>query len=284
MSGDKQLFAPVPLRAMAMDLSGLQLRVLICVAAHDRLSLVKGKGQGCRASNKRMSAMVGCHFSRLCSALSQLVDLDLLAREKPYGDKRMTVYRVIYTDEDRLLFGNVSPAEVKEPENGTIAEGETHEAGEIGCQTASDPAEIGCRDFPDFPGFPPEPHSQYIPLNGGRDSVETGEYNSSEEARFTARHAVEELVGCGEQKRLKAGRSRMRLAENVGAQLAMLERALNDGSNLNKLDWYDWIGEHAVCHENPALNGQAMRLADTLVDSMDEDEYRQWQTRYGVAA
>lgn len=89
---------------MGADLSGLQLRVLACVAAHDRMSLLKEKGQGCRASNERMSQLVNCSYARICSTLSELVDLAYLRREK-FG--RHTVYRVIYSDGDRLLFSNV---------------------------------------------------------------------------------------------------------------------------------------------------------------------------------
>jgi hypothetical protein len=76
----------------------------------------------------------------------------------------------------------------------------------------------------------------------------------------------------------------MEFPENVGAQMAKLERALRDGDPVNKLDWYEWLGEHAICHENPSLGGQAMRLADMLVDAMDEAEHQQWQDRYGPAS
>jgi hypothetical protein len=264
-AADKQLFAPVPLRAMALDLSGLQLRVTICVASHDRLSLVTGKGQGCRASNERMAQMVGCNYSNLCSTLTSLVELEILQKEK-LG--RHTVYRVIYTDDDRLLFSNLSRPL-------------------IGCQAASDDPSIGCRDVPEYPDFPPENDSQYIPLNGGRDSVETGEENSSEDARLTSRREVDKILkGLRAEKdsRPKGRLSRTEFAENVGGQMAWLERALNDGEPINKLDWYEWLGDHAVCHENRSLGGQAMRLAELLVEAMDETEHQQWQDRYGPAS
>lgn len=103
----KQLFAPVPLRAMAMDVSGLEMRILTCVAAHDRMSLVVGKGQGCSASNQRMQQMIGCSYAALCKSLSVLVDAGLLRRELR---GRRTIYRVLYTADDMLLFSNASAA------------------------------------------------------------------------------------------------------------------------------------------------------------------------------
>lgn len=156
MAGEKSLFAPVPLRAMTADLSGLQLRVLICVAAHDRMSLAKGKGQGCRASNARMTSMVGCSYGKLCTSLSQLVTAGMLQRE-PLG--RHTVYRVIYSDADKCLFGNTTPRAT--------------------CDQTDIPDDATCdRQFPETPGNAPENPSQYIPLNGGIDLEESREINS----------------------------------------------------------------------------------------------------------
>jgi hypothetical protein len=148
MAFTKPLFAPIPLRAMSLELSGLLLRVLICVAAHDRMSLVKRTGQGCRASKKRMTQMVGCSFARLCWALPQLVALGLLAREKV---GRQTVYRVVYNDEDMLLFRNVSPPNVT---SDRVAKHIT----------------TGCPIQPSSHTESTANYQQYIPLNGRRES------------------------------------------------------------------------------------------------------------------
>jgi hypothetical protein len=151
MPGEKQLFAPLPLRAMRADLSGLQMSVLTCVAAHDRLSLVKGKGQGCRASNERMREMIGCSYGKLCAALSDLTELGFLQREK-LG--RHTIYRVTYTDEDRCLFG--------------------HTTVKATCDRSVQKSAVTCdQHTSENVSFPPESGSQYIPLNGVRDFVET---------------------------------------------------------------------------------------------------------------
>ena len=254
VAGEKQLFAPAPLRTIAMNLSGLQFRVLLCVCAHDRLSLVTGKGQGCRASNERMRRMIGCNYSRLCSTLTHLVELGLLEREN-LG--RHTVYRVVYTEEDRLLFSNMT-------------------APSIGCQTVSDVGSISCRHFPESGANAPKTPSQYIPLNGRNRFSETGEDSSSEDARFAARHAlggIQDLGIGGGKIRHKAGLPKTEFADNAGGQLARLERAISAGEVIDRLAWYHRL-EGIIGDEDPANSGRASRLADRLVDGMTDAEYR----------
>jgi hypothetical protein len=141
---------------MAVELSGLQMRVLTCVAAHDRMSLAKGKGQGCRASNDRMREMIGCSYGKLCASLGELEKAGLLQREK-LG--RHTIYRVIYNDDDICLFGHTKGA----------AKGD---------HAVQQPNAIGDHEYSETRGNADENTPQYIPLNGGRDFVETRERNS----------------------------------------------------------------------------------------------------------
>jgi hypothetical protein len=241
MAGEKQLFSPMPLRAMAEDLSGLELRVLMCVAAHDRLSLATGKGQGCRASNIRMAEMIGCNFSRLCSTLTGLRDRGYLRQEK-LG--RHTVYRVIYTEADRLLFSNITR---RNPLLDRLPNG-----GVTGCQHTSENDENQ-----------PENGSQYIPLNGGIDSEESGENSSAEAARFAARVLP-----------------KMEFADNAGAQMARLERALSVGQVVDRFAWLQYL-EDQIGDENPSNSGRASRLCERVIEGMSEDEYAQWGLTHG---
>ena len=67
MGKDKwQTFAPLPARAMADEaLAALDIRVLACLAAHDRFG---ANGIGCYASHLRLSGLVKCHLKSLaCS-------------------------------------------------------------------------------------------------------------------------------------------------------------------------------------------------------------------------
>jgi hypothetical protein len=245
MGADKALFAPMPLRAMAADLSGLQLRALLCVAAHDRMSLIVGKGQGCRASNERMSQMLNCSYARICSTLSELVELEYLQREK---SGRHTVYRVLYSDLDRLLFGNLlGRAKV--------------------ALSASSQRPIGCRVDARTSENPPKTASQYIPLNGGIDLEESREESSVETARFAARLS----------KRILSRAS-------VGAELATIERDLKANKPLNRIELVDWIGNDLLSHPyDETIRGWATRLADDLIETMTPDEHATWLASAGAS-
>lgn len=198
----RRLFAPVPLRSMAMKMSGLHYRVLICVASHDRMSIVTGKGQGCRAGNLRMMQMVDCSFARLCSTLSILVDLGLLAREQ-HG--RHTNYRVIYSDEDELLFSNVSDHS-------------------IGCRTKSSAGSTCSHLKSSSGGKLRKKTPQYIPLNDRINREETAGESSAEDRCFATRTT-----------------SRMAFASDAGGKLARLERALSVGEVIEDLGWYEYV-------------------------------------------
>lgn len=234
-TADKQLFAPMPLRAMAADLSGLQLRVLLCVASHDRMSLVTGKGQGCRASNDRMKDMIGCSYGKLCAALSDLVGAGLLQREKL---ARHTVYRVIYSDDDRCLFGHTSRAATCD-------------------QTVQSDAATCDHDFSEARGNQPEMASQYIPLNGGKHSVETGEENTLK---------VRDAIASRELGRKALHRD----GEPLGETLAKFERNWkSDWTQYsgNIADWLTWLrdqSEFAFDNDDSALGYRAQRLAETV--------------------
>jgi hypothetical protein len=67
----------------------------------------------------------------------------------------------------------------------------------------------------------------------------------------------------------------MEFADNAGAQMARLERALSVGQVVDRLAWYQYL-EGVINDENPSNSGRAVRLADQLVEGMDPDEYRAW--------
>lgn len=174
----KRLFAAIPLRAMATDLSGLHLRILVCVAIHDRMSLVTGKGQGCRASNRRMAEMVGCNYNNLCLALMELVALGFLVREERPRIGRLgreTVYQVVYSDADRALFDLASKSR---PTRRKASKFGPDQLAKRLVDDAEPTRPIGqnqlAQGIPETGENPPKPDEQYIPLNGeGINSVET---------------------------------------------------------------------------------------------------------------
>lgn len=180
--------------------------------------------------------MVGCSFARLCSTLSELCDLGFLQREK-LG--RHTVYRVIYTDEDRLLFGNTSGRS-------------------IGCRSGNETGITGCQHSSRNGAKPPETASQYIPLNGGIDSDESGEKNSSEEARFA-----------------RGSAGRVAFDDNAGAQMSRFERQWKESPYSFDIDslqkWSDYCFQVQEAHEvgDPEF-GQAQRLGTEIEMTIDE--------------
>jgi DNA-binding MarR family transcriptional regulator len=97
----KAIFAPIPVRAMADErLSSLDLRVLMAVAAHDRL----GKnGIGCFASNTRLASLVRCHLKSLSRSLSTLAKCGYLEGYDNPLNKRTRIHRILYTDDDAQL-------------------------------------------------------------------------------------------------------------------------------------------------------------------------------------
>jgi hypothetical protein len=102
----KPQFAALPLRAVYDErLTDRDLRILAAVAAHDRMSSVRGTGQGAWASHRTMAAMVGANYSRFSVAIHKLLRLGYLTREKLPTNRRRSTYRIIYTDQDRLPSG-----------------------------------------------------------------------------------------------------------------------------------------------------------------------------------
>jgi hypothetical protein len=58
-------------------------------------------------------------------------------------------------------------------------------------------------------------------------------------------------------------------AENVGARLAMLERALKAGEEIDHVEWYQYVGSAWELEEHRA---RATRLSDELASLMSEEE------------
>lgn len=250
MAGGKTFFAPMPLRAMSdVRLSALDHRVLQCIAFHDRMSSARGKGQGAWASNRTMALKVGCDQTSLSSAITRLAKLDYITRERHHFDKRKHVYRVVYGDEKAFPDEKVSD----DPDGHDGFSGEKVSADDAAADSFSDEHQspkVVSHDFENSQSSQCDAEGKYIPLSGERYSVETGERNSSKDARLKSRGL---------------GRDERGLAD--GAHLARFERALRKGSEgLDIPGWRSWIETIAENRLNEPEGFQALRLLETIDD------------------
>lgn len=276
----KTFFAPLPLRAISDDrLAALDLRVLACLAFHDRMSSVRGKGQGAWASNETLAKRVGCHYTRLSSSITRLGKLGYVDREPHPLNKRLRVYRVRYDGAaDSLPDGKALPTgKGSTPDNLTPPEGTL-------CDSANSNGSTVCRDLEISAQSQSDDPVEYISLSDVRDFAEANGRYSDESARLSSRASLsghqdefstavpdDEATGLGEGGH----------GPNVGAHLARLDRALKAGGDVDLVGWYRWI-EPYVCDEDETIRGWAMRLSDEVAGMMTDDEFADWERGRGV--
>jgi hypothetical protein len=70
-------------------------------------------------------------------------------------------------------------------------------------------------------------------------------------------------------------------ADNVGAHLSSLERALKAGSSINALAWEEYLDDIVMNSDDNALRGRAERLHELVIEALTEDEYAQWGLKHG---
>lgn len=161
----KPTFAPVPARAIGdQRLTGLHLRVLTAICLHDRMSGALGKGQGCWASHKTLALKCGCNYTNLSTAISELGKWGYVERSLNPLNKRLKVYRVIYTDDDKA----VAKTSNSLPDDK---------------QTPAEDGEIVCPDFREELQSQAVTDVEYI-SRSGEDIRGTMERNSAEAASF----------------------------------------------------------------------------------------------------
>lgn len=279
--GKPRIFSTAAVTAMRdQDLTGLDWRVYLWVSLHDGMSLLKGKGMGCIASNKTLFAEVGCDYSAGCRSLSKLVDAGHLIREK-LG--RATRYRVVFPEQDTLQAGNMS-------------------ARQKGCRPAIQDDAITCSVSSETHGNLPKTASDYILRSSRIDFSEESIKDSTEVAHLAgAQHsgfgfAADEQVGfvaadlapdlSADRKRdsAEAGRGSRSLIPHLPsnfddlpstAQVARLEAAFNrimrDADNMPERErevfcsllWS--VYEATQGTDNESTSQQAYRLHEEMV-------------------
>lgn len=243
----KPLFAAIPLRAIGdRELTDGDIRVLASIAAFDRLSHSKGKGQGAWASHRLMSGWIDRNYSNFSATVNKLIKAGYLVREPRETDKRQHTYRIVYSDDDRL------------PKAEDIVRPEANEFREIVCPETGAVQRVVCPDPPSTDGNYDENFREYIPQSGERYSVETGERNSAKRRDFAVAGQSEDSF-------------RDHLPENfadlsVAARVSIVERAWKaidrDTSRMVEdfervTEWLSWLTED---EEDESVRQQACRI------------------------
>lgn len=263
MARKPRLFSTAPITAMQdRELTGLEWRVLLWVSLHDGMSLLKGSGAGCYASNLTLFAEVGCDYSAGCRALSNLVKRGHLAREQV---GRSTRYRVVFGDPDSLQAGNLSAPQ-------QVAGSQVGSPGYV--------AEHAQQEHEK----PTETPSDYSPRSGELHSVETGELDSTEVAdvctsasSFGIDKSAKKVGKRGGEAGLGSSWSfAATLPHNfrrlpAGAQVARFEQAFADiGRNADRFDsrereaFAEWLNETAETFWDQPHGQQAQRLFEEI--------------------
>jgi hypothetical protein len=246
------------------ELTGLEWRVLLWVSLHDGMSLLKGNGAGCYASNLTLFAKVQCDYASGCRALSKLVKRGHLVREQ-LG--RSTRYRVVFGAPDNLQAGNISPPE-------KVAGSQDEEPEYVAEQ--SQQADENSNELP----------SDYSSLSEELDSEESEELKSFETAEneFSAfRFGIDKSAkkagkrggeaGLGSKWSLAASLPRNFGRLPAGAQVARIEEAFDAiGRDPDRLDsreretfataLFNFYEEQI--DENPSVSQQALRLHEAM--------------------
>lgn len=253
MAEGKPQFAAVPVWALSDDrLTDRDFRILAVVASHDRMSSVRGKGQGAWASHRTMAAQVGggADYTRFSSSMTKLVELGYLRRERLEGDARKHTYRVLYTRPDSL-------PQRKPSDEQTVCSSANYLPPDS-LPTGQETGEIVCRDPQLSDGDRNESAAQYISLSDANRgfseapySAEADEIDSAEAAPLRFEHDLTD-----------------------DANLARIERALKRGSPIRSaVTWYIFlIGLLDRKGQAQKVVARASRLAEDLTGLMSDAE------------
>lgn len=285
MAKAKLYSSPLPLRAISdQRLSGLDLRTLACVAAHDRMSLARGDGQGCWASHETLSRRIGCNYINLGKSIKKLGDLGYLVREKPtFGDRRGHVYRIpaeLYSHAESLSFGKPSPVP-EAPEKAPEPAPDDTVNGPVVGDLTNDPAEIVCHGVAENLSETATSLEQYISLSDGRYSAEAEEGYSSEEARLKSRHSPLSIdpskTFSSSTGSAAPGALQRANDDDVGATLARLERVLKSQPEALDLSaWAGWLSRIGEDLAGEPEGHRAQRMIDDVLNVMSDAEYAAW--------
>ena len=105
-------FGCVPIQAGRDErLHVLHHRALVHVSSRDQRSLERGTGEGCSESLAAMAQALRCNASNLCVALGQLSQWGYLIKTVSPLDRRLRIFRVVYSDEELPISNHLRTVE-----------------------------------------------------------------------------------------------------------------------------------------------------------------------------
>lgn len=183
------------------SLSSEHLRILMAIAAHDRF----GKnGIGCYATHRTLATIAGCHVKSLSRSIGQLAEKGYISEGTNPINKKLRVYKVVYTDDDALA--------MKSGRDGTGSSTATYD-NDIGNEFATDQRGIGNDLVPKS-----VPIGNKIEANMHANQLDTSSNIFSETDNISSQaeiHSTEVASSLQEDAQMTTGRF-----------LAMLERAI----------------------------------------------------------
>ncbi len=242
----KPTYAPIPARAVGdRNLTAEELRVLGVVAIHDRMG---ANGIGCYASHPRLAEMAGCHIKSLSRSLRVLAERGYITGDQHPLNHRLRVYRVVYTEFDKLFLKSAAPAK-----GNTAATG----LEPIGNKTALENTPIGNKDC------------RKTVQDHGVTDVNIFSETGIHPAEAVGIHPVETASPRSPPRK---GALEKEPGKSVGAMLAMFERCVTDrrikaGDRSAWLRFLDGLaGADASLDTNDPAYGRARRLLEEYGD------------------
>ena len=194
MGKTKITFAPIPARAFGDPrLKGLHLKTLGVVALHDRLSAARKNGQGCWAGNLRLAEMIGCNYTNLSTALTDLATWGYIERRTNPMNKTRRILFIVYDERDGAFVKpnhDENPLPTGKQSAGAEAADNSLPAGKNSLPTGKDDPGIVCPDFQTSLKNQSLNGGEYIPQKRGTDSAEAGNRDSAEAGRDSAEAAT----------------------------------------------------------------------------------------------
>ncbi|WP_443970852.1 hypothetical protein [Sphingobium sp. CR28] len=269
MASDRRTFYCLPRRAICDgELSALDHRVLGAIAIHDGMSASKGKGAGCVASNKTLTAMVGCDYTSMSKTIGRLLRKGYVVREPQLLDKRKFTLRLIYDEPDAVRSGPTDSwsngQQISDEVVGEIA----NDPPEIVGEDANEGPEIVGRDNFETRTNLPETTAHYIPLRGEIDFAKQGN-RFSKAARLSSRDATSSL-----KKLISEG-----LPE--GALISTLSQIARQAKKVPITD-PALIDALTDCMVSEEIQTPALGMIGRILDKHVEDEaHHQWLRQRG---